>query len=81
MQEAWGKTGLKSIAKHLGRSENAVIVRIQRLGLGPGLQAGERISWNQFVIALSGKNGGGSLKKKATGRRLPGTHADYTGPE
>lgn len=40
LQEAWGKTSLKSIAKHLGRSENAVIVRIQRLGLGPGYRRG-----------------------------------------
>lgn len=71
LQEAWGKTGLKSIAKHLGRSENAVIVRIQRLGLGPGLQAGERISWNQFVIALSGKNGGSYLKKRLLAAGFP----------
>ena len=71
MQEAWGKTSLKSIAKHLGRSENAVIVRIQRLGLGPGLQAGERISWNQFAIALSGRNGGGYLKKRLLAAGFP----------
>lgn len=71
MQESWGKVGLKSIAKHLGRTEAAVIVRIQRLGLGPGLQAGERISWNQFVIALTGTNSGGYLKKRLIAAGFP----------
>lgn len=72
LEEAWGKHSLKTIAKHLGRSENAVLVRINRKGLGPGLQSGERISWNQFAIALyGGNNNGGYLKKRLIAAGFP----------
>lgn len=73
LEESWGRTSLKTIAKKLGRSESAVVVRIQRLGLGPGLQNGERISWNQFVIALLGgaNYGGGYLKKRLIAAGFP----------
>ena len=64
LEEHWGNTSLKTIAKNLGRSESAVIVRIQRLGLGPGLQNCDRLSWNQFIIALQGSNYGGVYIKK-----------------
>ena len=70
LSEKWGTTSLKSIAKKLGRSENAVIVRIQRLGLGPGLQNGVRISWNTFVkTLLGGSNPGGSRIPHALAER------------
>lgn len=64
LEEHWGNTSLKTIAKNLGRSESAVIVRINRLGLGPGLQNCDRLSWNQFIIALQGSNYGSSYMKK-----------------
>lgn len=62
--EAWGRTSLKGIAKNLGRTETAVAVKVQRMGLGPALQAGERISWNEFVKGLYGGNYGGDYVKK-----------------
>lgn len=74
LQEAWGKSSLKTIAKNLGRSEDAVIVRINRMGLPPGLQNGERISWNQFVIALCGTNHGSSYLKMRLEREGFPTH-------
>lgn len=64
LQEAWGHAGLQTIAKNLGRSETAVIIRIQRMRLPPGLRNGERISWNQFIIALQGTNMNSSYMKK-----------------
>lgn len=66
-----GQTSLKTISKNLGRSENAVVTRVNRLSLGPHLQSGERISWNQFIIALNGKNGGGYLKKRLLAAGFP----------
>lgn len=72
LTEKWGTTSLKSLCRYLGRSENAVIVRVQRLGLGPGLQNGVRISWNVFQKALTGnKSGGGYLKKRLEAAGFP----------
>ena len=77
LSEKWGTASLKSIAKKLGRSENAVIVRIQRLGLGPGLQNGVRISWNTFVkTLLGGEHLRRLLQEAPGGSRIPHALAD-----
>lgn len=64
LEESWGRVKLKSIARKLGRSEHAVSTRIQLMGLGPGLQNGVRISFNQFLIALTGRSTGDGYAKK-----------------
>lgn len=57
LQDKWGSISVKSLAKNLGRSENAIIVRAQRLGCGAHLESDVRISLNQFMKALyGGKN-------------------------
>lgn len=71
LEEAWGKSSLKTIAKNLGRSENAVVTRIQKLGLGPGLMAGERLSWNTFITTLTGTSSGGYIKKRLLAAGFP----------
>jgi hypothetical protein len=50
--EKWGELSVKAIAKNLNRSENAIMVRKGRLGLGAFLENGEYITWNQLHIAL-----------------------------
>lgn len=50
--EKWGTLSVKTIAANLGRSENAITVRKNRLGLGAFLENGEYITWNQLHIAL-----------------------------
>lgn len=50
--EKWGTVSVKHMAKKLNRSENAIIVRKQRLGLGAFLEHGEYVTWNQLHIAL-----------------------------
>lgn len=57
--ENWGAISVKTIAKNLGRSENAVVVRKCRLGLGAFLANGDYITWNQLNIALGIGNSGG----------------------
>ena len=52
LAEKWGTVSVRTIAKKLGRSENAVIVRKNRMGLGAFLESGEYITWNQLHIAL-----------------------------
>ena len=50
--ENWGTLSVGTIAKNLNRSENAVVVRKCRLGLGSFLESGDYITWNQLHIAL-----------------------------
>ena len=57
LQEKWGQISLKTIAKNLGRTEAAVLIKIQRLGLGTFLENGEYVSWNQLLKAV-GYTGG-----------------------
>lgn len=52
LEDRWGNTSIKAIANRLERSENAVIVRAQRIGLGAFLEAGDYVTWNQLSIAL-----------------------------
>lgn len=52
MEDKWGIVSIGRIAKKLNRSENAVIVRSQRIGLGAFLEAGDYVTWNQLQIAL-----------------------------
>lgn len=52
LEDRWGTTSISTIAKHLRRSENAVIIRAQRMGLGAFLESGDYVTWNQLSIAL-----------------------------
>ena len=54
LEEHWGIVSIVSIAKKLNRTENAIIVKAQRLGLGPALQSGDYITFNQLVQTLLG---------------------------
>jgi len=60
LEEKWGTISIKGIAKNLNRSENAIVVRSQRMGLGAFLSSGDYITWNQLQIALGmGLSGSG----------------------
>lgn len=52
MIDNWGTVSVKTLAKNLGRSENAIIVRKDRLGLGAFLESGDYVTWNQLLLAL-----------------------------
>lgn len=55
LQDKWGTVSIKGLSKALGRSENAIIVRAQRLGCGAHLAGDTRISLNQLMLAIYGK--------------------------
>lgn len=58
--EKWGIVSVSTIAKKLNRTETAIIVRSQRMGLGAFLESGDYITWNQLQIALGmGASGSG----------------------
>ena len=58
LQDNWGTLSVKTLAKNLERSEYAVDVRRQRLGLGAFLDNGDYITFNQLMLALGVDNGG-----------------------
>lgn len=56
----WGTVSVPTLCKKLKRSENAIMVMKNRLDLGPFLECGDYISWNQLQIALGlGLSGSG----------------------
>ena len=59
--EKWGTVSVKTLSKTLNRSENAIIVRKDRLGLGAFLDNGEYVTWHQLLLAL-GITGGSGYK-------------------
>ena len=56
LTENWGMYSVSTIAKRLGRTENAVIVRKCRLGLGAFLDSGDYVTWNQLQRAIGYNN-------------------------
>lgn len=52
LRENWGKTSFDGLCKKLGRSRNALLIRVGRLGLPPYLESGTYVSMNQLLLAL-----------------------------
>lgn len=61
LRENWGSVSIKTIARKLNRTENAIVLKARRCGLGAFLDAGEYITWNQLLLAL-GITGGSGYK-------------------
>ncbi len=57
LSEEWGMYSVDTIAKRLGRSRNAILVRVARLGLGAHLENSSMISFNVLLKEL-GHSGG-----------------------
>ncbi|WP_440898173.1 hypothetical protein ACS127_17380 [Amphibacillus sp. Q70] len=53
LQERWGLTSIRRIALKLGRSENAVKLKAQRLGLGDARTHYDGITLNQLSLVLN----------------------------
>lgn len=71
LSDSWGTKSIKTLAKNLGRSEQAVIVRAQRLGCGPFLDSGDYIALNQLIIELYGPNNTGYPTYRLIAKGLP----------
>lgn len=59
LEDNWGTVSINTIAKKLNRTRNAINTMAQRMELGPFLQSGDYISWNQLQIALGCGSGSG----------------------
>lgn len=70
--EKWGTVSIKQIAKKLNRTENAVVLKKQRLGLGAFLESGEYVTFNQLHIALGmGTSSGYKMISWVKNRNFP----------
>ena len=57
LQNSWGSVSIPGIAKHLGRSVNAVKIKAQRLHLGAHLNSGTTITFLELLKEF-GRHGG-----------------------
>lgn len=71
LEENWGIKSVKCLSKNLSRSELAVTVKAQKLGLGSFVHAGELISIAQLLRALGLFNSYSWIKKKFISNGLP----------
>lgn len=65
LRDLWGRVSIDGIAKHLGRTRNAVIVRVNRLGLPPFLESGEYVTMQQLAIAIGYSASGSTYRLKS----------------
>ena len=68
LAEKWGYASVPAIAKKLNRTENAVVVRARRLGLGAVLMAGGYVTLNQLLATVTGRERGTHLPAQKLGR-------------
>lgn len=65
LAEKWGYASVPAIAEKLNRTENAVVVRAQRLGLGAVLMAGGYVTLNQLLATVTGRERGNTYQRKS----------------
>lgn len=63
--DCWGTMTVNGICKKLGRSRNAVMVRVQRLGLPSYFESGEYVTMHQLILALGYSGSSDSYKIKS----------------
>lgn len=63
LQDKWGSMNVKTIAKNLNRSVDAVMLKKNRLGLGRFTESGDYITFNTLMKALGHGNSGYRYKE------------------
>lgn len=65
LSDNWGHISVPGLCKKLNRTRNAIMVRVQRLGLPPFLESGEYVTLNQLIQAVTGSDSSYSYKMKS----------------
>lgn len=63
LREHWGSATISGICEHLGRTKNAIMVRVQRLNLPRYYECGDYVTLNQINNVLFGHNVSAYQKK------------------
>ena len=71
LQEAWGKTSLKTICRNLGRTQNAVVLKASRLSLGAFKDGNGVMTLCQLASALGYTGSYSWIKQKLLKNGLP----------
>ena len=72
LAENWGTVSIDGICKHLNRTKAAIMIRVQRLGLGKFLESGDYVTVNQLLGAIGyGGSGGYIVKSWIENRGFP----------
>lgn len=61
LRNSWGNVSVAKICENLNRSRNAILIRVQRLGLPPFYDSGDYVTVHQLLLAL-GYGGSDSYK-------------------
>lgn len=56
LKDNWGTVSVGSICKTLNRSKHAIMIKVSRLGLGPFLESGEYVTFNQLMQTFGCSN-------------------------
>jgi len=64
LSDNYGALSIKTLAKNLNRSENSILVRKVRLGLGRFLDSGEYVTYSQLLMAIYGLDNPGSAYRQ-----------------
>ena len=73
LEENWGSKSIGTLQKNLNRNRNAILIMVQRLKLGPFLDNGDYVTWNQLqkVIGLGNSGSGYKMKSWVENRGFP----------
>lgn len=73
LRDNWGMVTMKALCKKLNRTEAAILVKRQRLGLGRFLENGDYITLHQLLMAFTSTDGnsGYILKSWVKNRGMP----------
>lgn len=65
LEDHWGTVSIPGIAKKLGRTVNAIKVRVARMGLGGMLNSGDYVTFNQLMRELTDNSQSYSYQMKS----------------
>lgn len=65
LEEKWGTISVTALCKRLNRSRNAIMVKVNRLGLNAFYDSGDYITMHQLIIALGYSHGADTYKNKS----------------
>jgi hypothetical protein len=63
LEDNWGSISMPTLMSKLGRNHNAIMVMVQRLGLGPFLENGDYLTFEKLLEAIGYTGGSGYLTK------------------
>lgn len=63
LEDNWGTLSMPTLMANLNRNKNAIMIMVQRLGLGAFLESGDYVTFNQLLKALGYWGGSGYLMK------------------